>query len=887
MKFSKKLCIFTLTVVSAAGLMINASAHGSDEITDVSGHWAQDVMLDWQEDGFLTGDGDGNLDPDSEITRAEYLTLVNRMMDFEATSDSVSQYTDISTDAWYYTEVSKALAAGYITGTASDTMSPEALVSKQEAIVMLSRAAGLSTDAADQSILSQVSDASDIASWAKPAVAAAINSGYVVGSGGNLLPTDNLTRAEAVTLLNRLYADSRTLYFPGTYTLGTVSDVSISGADVTLANTSVTGDLTVSASVGSGSVTLDGVTVSGLLNQKSLDTQIVLQNGSTAAETRKPDKWADGTYTGSAYGYKSTIQVQVQVENGALSAINVVNHDEDKLYFNVADVVVDKMLAGSTTDVDTVSGATFSSRGIVNAVKNALKSSVTEKGYTVADALTGTYKDGTYVGIARGLYAGLHVTATIEDNQLVALTLGENNEDSPYVVQAAEGVISEILEQQSTDVDTVSSATYSSKGIINATKYALNLASENPVSEQEESRDGYTVFASYGGESMSDGDSWFYDVQEVDDGYVATGLTNVDGVSNALIVKYDTSGALVWKQLVPGYRFANIITTSEGLFLTGYYAVDPDTSTDGEDGEDTDAAAILLSADGQILWQKNYSSGSVTADGAASNDAFNQYWMWANNAVDMGNGTIVVGGMSNAADGVFGSALGDSNALLAVIDAATGELKTVQVFGSDSDDLIVSLAKTSDGDLIVIGGSAGENFTFQNGGWSDNTWDAKLFVMRVSADLDTVRWTKLYQTDWEPYQSSVVVDNEDNIYAAYSYKSGTDCVTLAKLDGDGSELWVKDYTYADEDYLSALTLGSDNQPLLVIESYDEEYTEKYGWLGSINSESGAVDWSFVFATSRGSLMFNAVQMSDGSILSAGIEQDSMGYYIADLIRYQP
>lgn len=89
-----------------------------------------------------------------------------------------------------------------------------------------------------------------------------------------------------------------------------------------------------------------------------------------------------------------------------------------------------------------------------------------------------SYKDGTYEGVARGLYSGLHVTVTIKDGKIDNVELGEHREDKPYVDNAAEGVIPAILEAQSTDVDTVSGATYSSKGIKAAVDYALEQATE-------------------------------------------------------------------------------------------------------------------------------------------------------------------------------------------------------------------------------------------------------------------------------------------------------------------------------------------------------------------------------------------------------------------------
>ncbi len=882
----KRLFGMAMAVVYTVGMLLQASAHGSDKITDVSGHWAQHVMLQWQEEGLLSADEKGKLNPDKEITRGEYMGFINKILNLKETSQAVLKYTDLQPDAQYYSDVSKALAAGYISGTGGSSISPQAGLKVQEAAVMLVRAAKLQTGNKAEKVLDSIPDGNQVSAWAKEAVSAAIGCGYLTGTEGRLNPKKIMTRAEAVTMLDRFHSDKRTLYFQGEYTLGSAAEVEIAGDGITLSDTVIKGNLITASRVAKGSVALKGVTIEGLLKQKSLDTKVLLSDRSKAAKTEKPDSWADGTYSGEAYGFKSDIKVKVTVKDKILEAIEIVSQADDKPYFNAADCVVDKMLEENSTDVDTVSGATFSSRGIINAVKNALKPAVTQKGYPVADKLSGQYRDGTYMGVARGLYAGLHVNAVVKDNRLVKISLGDNKEDRPYIDQAAEEVIYSMLELQSTDVDTVSGATYSSKGIINAAKYALNLAALNPEAPPPEERKDYSLLAAFGGQGTADGDSWFYDVEEVDGGYVATGVTSKDKVSNGIVAKYDSKGNLLWKKLIPEYRCGNILKTSKGLILTGYHTAHKDKTAEHEAEEDTNAAAILLSAaDGRVIWSRTYGEDGLTAEGKASNDAFGQYWMWANNAVEMGNGTIVAGGMTNASKGSLGSALKEHNALLAVIDIETGDLKSVEVFGSDKTDMVVSLGKTSDGDLIVAGSSNGTALSFKDGGWSDNKWDAKVFVMKVTADLKKVKWTKLYPVAWNSYQMGVVVDSRDNIYTAYSYRSKTELVTMAKLDASGEEQWQKDFKYADTDYISALNLGADGHPLLTIECYEDEDSRKFGWLGSINPEKGEVDWSFVFSTSNGGLLFNAVPASDGSIVAAGIEQDHMGYYIADIIKY--
>ena len=83
--------------------------------------------------------------------------------------------------------------------------------------------------------------------------------------------------------------------------------------------------------------------------------------------------YKDGTFEGEADGFGGPITVEVTLKSGEITDIKIISHDnEDDAYFNTAVDVVDDMLSGQTTDVDTVTGATFSSTGIINAVDAAL-----------------------------------------------------------------------------------------------------------------------------------------------------------------------------------------------------------------------------------------------------------------------------------------------------------------------------------------------------------------------------------------------------------------------------------------------------------------------------------------------------------------------------------
>ena len=95
--------------------------------------------------------------------------------------------------------------------------------------------------------------------------------------------------------------------------------------------------------------------------------------GSQTASAQAGGKYKDGTYQGSAHGFGGTVTVEVTIEDGYLSDIQVVSADgEDAAYYNMAIDVLDSIIADQSCNVDVVSGATYTSNGIIGAAKEAL-----------------------------------------------------------------------------------------------------------------------------------------------------------------------------------------------------------------------------------------------------------------------------------------------------------------------------------------------------------------------------------------------------------------------------------------------------------------------------------------------------------------------------------
>lgn len=215
--------------------------------------------------------------------------------------------------------------------------------------------------------------------------------------------------------------------------------------------------------------------------------------GSTSSDAFQDGTYKDGTYTGSAAGFRGNITVSVTISGGKIASISVVSAPgNDEPYLSKAKTLIAKVLAKqSPNGVDTVSGATYSSNGILNAIKNALTkaaggtvSETPSSGGTTGgtspskldkDTYTGTYKDGTYTGTGKGYKGTVTAKVTISGGKIKTIDVS-GSDDAAYFGKAKNGIVNKIISGQSTNVDTVSGATYSSNGIISAVRNALKKA---------------------------------------------------------------------------------------------------------------------------------------------------------------------------------------------------------------------------------------------------------------------------------------------------------------------------------------------------------------------------------------------------------------------------
>ncbi|MVO74803.1 DUF5011 domain-containing protein [Paeniclostridium sordellii] len=194
----KKL-ISSLSLISI--LMTPIYAHANPNLNDIYGHWAKKEINQFISSGYVNGYEDGTFRPDNSITRAEFVKLVNKYFGFNNKENI--KFSDINANDWYYNDVCIASKAGYINGYEDKTFKPNKTITREEVSKILISIKNKQDNVYDK--LNKYPDKNKVSNWAKPYVEGAIEQGYLKGNDLGLLnPTNNITRAESVTILSRV-----------------------------------------------------------------------------------------------------------------------------------------------------------------------------------------------------------------------------------------------------------------------------------------------------------------------------------------------------------------------------------------------------------------------------------------------------------------------------------------------------------------------------------------------------------------------------------------------------------------------------------------------------------------------------------------------------------
>lgn len=195
------LLILAMLLFTMVFCITAAPAYVSAVPTDINGHWAQSQIEKAFAQGIVIGYPDGTFKPDQNVSRAEFVTMVNNAFGFK--TETSTYFTDVKDTDWFAGQISRAKAAGYISGYEDGSFKPDNYISRQEVAAIMARIIKTSNPAGID-LLSSFIDAEAISSWAQGAVASVIASGTMQGYPDQTFKPQNfITRAEAVVVLNQ------------------------------------------------------------------------------------------------------------------------------------------------------------------------------------------------------------------------------------------------------------------------------------------------------------------------------------------------------------------------------------------------------------------------------------------------------------------------------------------------------------------------------------------------------------------------------------------------------------------------------------------------------------------------------------------------------------
>lgn len=299
--------ILSLILVFAMTVSLLTVGTGAVEPTygDTAGHWAESSIERWSGHGIIQG-SNGLFDPNGQLTCAQLATILAKLLKLPAAKDA--GFSDNKADAWYYDAINRCAAAGILNGNGNGdgTVTPEAPITRERAMVMLARALGI--EPIRKPDLTKYTDAAQVSAYAQGYVAALIEAGIVGGvTADELAPQDNINRASTVTILDRAistYADKAgaTVKADGEgIVLVVADDVTVTGSVDKLLVPANDIEVTVK-----GSKNIDDITVTGdnskVILNNSTANHVTLDGKNTELETKSGSKVENVSVTEDAKG---------------------------------------------------------------------------------------------------------------------------------------------------------------------------------------------------------------------------------------------------------------------------------------------------------------------------------------------------------------------------------------------------------------------------------------------------------------------------------------------------------------------------------------------------------------------------------------------------------
>lgn len=191
---------FKLFITFCLFFTVSVGFASASDFPDVNKHWASNEITSWAEKGLASGYSDGTFKPNKEVSRAEFVALVNRAFEInkEGTTES---FIDVKPSAWYHNDVMAAKFAGYIGGYQDGSFKPNNPVTRQEVASILVRLLNIEPTTSG---LEKFTDAAKISEWSRGNIGAVVQKGLMRGMPDeSFMPLKSITRAEAIVSLDR------------------------------------------------------------------------------------------------------------------------------------------------------------------------------------------------------------------------------------------------------------------------------------------------------------------------------------------------------------------------------------------------------------------------------------------------------------------------------------------------------------------------------------------------------------------------------------------------------------------------------------------------------------------------------------------------------------
>lgn len=316
----RKALSLILAFAMAVSLFTVGASAAEPTYGDTAGHWAEASIERWSGYGIIQG-SNGKFDPDGQLTCAQLATILARLLKLPAAKDA--GFIDNPADAWYYDAINRCAAAGILKGNGDGTVTPNASITRERAMVMLARALGI--EPLSRPDLSKYADVAQVSPYAQGYLAALIEAGIVGGvTADRLAPQDNITRAATVTILDRAiqtYADKAgaAVSASGGLVLVVADDVTVSGTICRLLIPTDNIVVIVSGSKNIGSIAITGNHSTVILDNATAD-DVTISGVGSKVETKNGSHIKNIALTESASGAVVAAGSGTTIDNVANSA---------------------------------------------------------------------------------------------------------------------------------------------------------------------------------------------------------------------------------------------------------------------------------------------------------------------------------------------------------------------------------------------------------------------------------------------------------------------------------------------------------------------------------------------------------------------------------------